>query len=254
MSYFWSEMTESNSGDLNIAKFNHVVVLTGAGISVASGLKAFRGPGGIWEEVDVDRYGTKEALVREPLGMWQLWGALRPLANSAKPNAAHTALAEFEATFTERRSFTLITQNIDGLHSRAGSKNIIEIHGNVHVSKCSNETCSLSAFEDAAHYTEEVPTCSKCGSSLRPDIVLFNEMLPEDALQRTQNALSKVDLFMAIGTSGSVYPAANFVAIAKQQGAKTVLVNLETMVPQNPYFDVELLGPAEELLPQLFSQ
>jgi len=239
--------------EINIEDYKHVVVLTGAGISVASGLKAFRGPGGIWEEVDVDRYGTKEALEREPLGMWQLWGALRPLANQAEPNTAHTALAEFEAGFSDDRSFTLVTQNIDGLHGRAGSKNIIEIHGNVHVSKCSDVTCNLPAFEDPQHYTEEVPVCSNCGKSLRPDIVLFNEMLPEAALRRTQNALSKVDLFLAVGTSGSVYPAANFVAVAKQQGAKTVLVNLETMMPPNPYFDIELLGPAEALLPKLFS-
>ncbi len=242
------------SSEIDIKAFNHIVVLTGAGISVASGLQAFRGPGGIWEEVDVDRYGTKEALEREPLGMWQLWGALRPLANQAKPNDAHYALAEFENSLDADKSFTLITQNIDGLHGRASSKNIIEIHGNVHVTKCSNASCGLPAFEDVEHYTEELPLCPKCNATLRPDIVLFNEMLPEDALIRTQAALSKVDLFIAIGTSGSVYPAANFVTIAKQQGAKTVLVNLESMLPTNPYFDLELLGPAEVVLPKLLLQ
>ena len=250
-------MTDTKNNEIDVAKFDHIVVLTGAGISVASGLKAFRGPGGIWEEVDVDRYGTKEALENEPLGMWKLWGGLRPLSNEAKPNAAHDALAEFEARVEDsaqgKRTFTLITQNIDGLHGRAGSKNNIEIHGNVHITKCSNDACQLPAFEDAEHYTEELPLCPDCKSVLRPDIVLFNEMLPESALKRTQDALAKVDLFIAVGTSGSVYPAANFVAIAKQQGAKTVLVNLETMVPTNPYFDVELLGPAEVILPELFN-
>lgn len=246
-------MTKNMFGDLDVHSYNHIVVLTGAGISVASGLKAFRGPGGIWEEVDVDKYGTKEALENEPLGMWKLWGALRPLSNQALPNAAHTSLAQFEKTVRDDRTFTLITQNIDGLHSRAGSKNLIEIHGNVHVSKCSDSSCSFAAFEDPEHYVETLPLCPICNSVLRPDIVLFNEMLPQDALERTQHALSQVDLFIAIGTSGSVYPAANFVAVAKQQGAKTVLVNLETMIPENPYFDVELLGPAEEILPQLFS-
>ncbi len=246
-------MTQKVFNDLDVRSYNHIVVLTGAGISVASGLKAFRGPGGIWEEVDVDRYGTKEALKNEPLGMWKLWGALRPLSNQAEPNPAHISLAQFEATVKDDRSFTLITQNIDGLHSRAGSKNLIEIHGNIHISKCSNETCDFKAFEDPEHYVETVPLCPICKKVLRPDIVLFNEMLPEVALERTQHALSRGDLFIAIGTSGSVYPAANFVAIAKQRGAKTVLVNLESMVPANPYFDVELLGPAEEILPQLLS-
>ena len=246
-------MTQKMLNDLDVHSYKHIVVLTGAGISVASGLQAFRGPGGIWEEVDVDRYGTKEALENEPLGMWKLWGALRPLSNQAQPNAAHTALAQFEETVIRERSFTLITQNIDGLHGRAGSKNLIEIHGNVHISKCSSQTCDFPAFEDPEHYVENLPLCPRCKAVLRPDIVLFNEMLPEDALARTQHALTQVDLFIAIGTSGSVYPAANFVAIAKQQGAKTVVVNLETMVPENPYFDVELLGHAEEILPQLFS-
>jgi len=241
-----------NDSKLDINKYQNIVVLTGAGISVASGLQAFRGPGGIWEEVDVDRYGTKEALENEPLGMWKLWGALRPLSAKAKPNAAHTALADFEATIKGDRSFTLITQNIDGLHSRAGTRNLIEIHGNVHITKCSNERCDFAPFEDSEHYTEELPLCPNCNKTLRPDIVLFNEMLPEVSLERTQFALSKVDLFIAIGTSGSVYPAANFVAVAKQKGAKTVLVNLESMMPQNPYFDVELLGPAEVLLPEVF--
>ncbi|MEZ4629424.1 MAG: Sir2 family NAD-dependent protein deacetylase [Deinococcales bacterium] len=240
---------------LALDSYQHIVVLTGAGISVASGLKAFRGPGGIWNDAQIERYGTKEAVELEPEGMWRLWGSLRPMITEAKPNAAHLALANLELALKAQQSFTLITQNIDGLHQKAGSQGVLEIHGNVTYSRCSNPRCELKPFIDQEAHLDRAPLCPQCTSVLRPDIVLFNEFLPEKTLRAAKYALNRASLFIAIGTSGTVAPASSFVVSARYAGARTMLINLESIgqaIGENHYFQEEILGRAEEVLPQLF--
>jgi NAD-dependent deacetylase len=229
--------------------WRHVVILTGAGISVASGLPTYRGPGGLWTRPGVE-VPDAELFARDPSRLWSLFGPMRGDIRAAAPNAAHLALAAWETQRPKGDSFTLLTQNVDGLHSRAGSRNVVELHGSLLRTRCSSEDCTLSAFEDLAGH-EHAPACGRCGQPLRPDVTLFGEPLPVDAEWAAKRALRECDLFFAIGTSGTVAPAANFVRGAKYAGAWTLLVNLTPMQPRHPDFDVEVLGPAERLLPLL---
>jgi NAD-dependent deacetylase len=233
--------------------YSRIVVLTGAGVSVGSGLRTYRGADGVWNQGDNIRYSQASIVATDPAGLWRHFGAIRAAANAATPNAAHRALAEFARRLPAERRFTLITQNIDGLHQRAGSPDVIELHGSVHRTRCSNPGCALAPFEDRETYESRVPTCAACGAVLRPDIVLFGEYVPRDAMQRIQDALADCDLFVAIGTSGAVEPAASFVRAAALAGARTLLVNLEPMDFPNPAFQEQRLGPAEALVPALFA-
>jgi NAD-dependent deacetylase len=235
---------------LHQGAWRHVVVLTGAGISVASGLPTYRGPGGLWTRPENAEVPDAALFARDPSRLWSLFSPLRGLVRAASPNAAHLALAEWEARRAGAGSFTLVTQNVDGLHSRAGSRNVVELHGSLLRTRCGNPDCALSPFEDTAEPTQ-APACERCGQPLRPDITLFDEPLPVDAEWAAKKALRDCDLFLAIGTSGSVAPASNFVRGAKYAGAWTLLVNLTPMQPRHPDFDVEVLGRAEHLLPML---
>jgi NAD-dependent deacetylase len=233
----------------DFSQYKNIVVLTGAGISVASGLRAFRGPDGLWEEHQVAEYGHIETLQQQPLRTWQLFGAMRAPVAAAQPNPAHQALAQFEARLKPEQQFLLITQNVDGLHQKAGSKNVAELHGNIGATCCSNASCTLEPFADPEPHQHTLPHCPLCGSVLRPNIVLFGEALPAHESWLAKRALRDCDLFVAIGTSGTVSPAANFVRSAEYVGARTIYINLEPMVPRNPAFKEEYLGRAEEILP-----
>ncbi|MBZ8142116.1 Sir2 family transcriptional regulator [Rubrivivax gelatinosus] len=235
----------------DFTRYRRIVVLTGAGISAASGLRTFRGPGGIWDDAEVAECAHVATLQARPQRTWALFGAMREPVAAARPNAGHRALAQFEARLRPDQEFLLITQNIDGLHQQAGSRRVVELHGNLRTTRCSEDGCTLEAFADDASYAAGLPRCRLCGGVLRPDIVLFGEMLPTQALWQVQRALQDCDLFVAIGTSGTVVPAAEFVRAARYAGARTVYVNLEALDPPNPAFDEVLLGPAEELLPRL---
>jgi NAD-dependent deacetylase len=238
---------------IDLAKYRNIVVLTGAGISAGSGLQTYRGPDGVWEKHNVEEYGHADTLRTNPQKTWELFGGMRIPINIAKPNPAHYALAKIEANLSSNQNFLLITQNVDGLHQKAGSKNVIEIHGNLNMTKCTNESCELEPFADTEPQTDSLPKCPKCNSLLRPDIVLFGEPLPTLASWQITRWLRSVDLFLAIGTSGTVYPASNYVSSAKYVGARTVLINLEKMNPPNPAFEDEYIGKAEEVLPKLFN-
>lgn len=239
------------SSSTDFSRYESIVVLTGAGISVASGLAPYRGPGGIWNDHDVERYGHVDCLYSAPEKVWELFGRLRPTVRGATPNAAHTALARFEAALGPHQRFTLITQNIDGLHFKAGSRNVLELHGNLLYTRCTKMNCSYARHEDHATHARQTPLCPVCLSPLRPDIVLFGEMLPPQLIQRAQAALQECDLFLAVGTSGTVAPAADFVRLAARRGAHTVLLNLEPIEGPQAYFQEEILGRAERLLPAL---
>ena len=179
---------------------------------------------------------------------------MRRQLETAQPNAAHLKLAEFEAQLSPNQQFAFITQNIDGLHQQAGSRNVNEIHGSVRRTRCSNPACSLQPYLDSDPHDEVLPLCQCCGSVLRPDTVLFGEQLPVHAEWLAKRALRDCDLFIAIGTSGTVSPASDFVRSADYAGARTILLNLEPMEPKNPYFKEEYLGYAEEIVPLLFSR
>lgn len=237
---------------LDIDRYKNIVVLTGAGISVASGLRPFRGPDGIWEESDVAQLANASAIETHPAAVWGLFGPLRETAKLAVPNPAHQALVQLENSLRSNQTLTLITQNIDRLHQRAGSRNVVELHGSIFRTRCHNHQCSLEPYEDDLTHTDTVPQCPLCSSTLRPDIVLFGEPIPLNEEWRVKRALRECDLFVAIGTSGTVSPASNYVRSAQYSGAFTIYVNREKMNPPNPYFAQEVIGKAEEVLPQLF--
>lgn len=238
---------------LELTKYKQIVILTGAGISVASGLRPFRGPGGLWTELAPEDIPNATNLRKNPETIWQIVCELRKISSGLKPNAAHLAIAYLQANASKDHKVTLITQNMDGLHQKAGSKDVIELHGSAFRTKCSNENCDLAAYEDNEIYElNHLPSCSKCGSFLRPDLVLFDEPIPGKEEWLSKRALRDCDLFIAIGTSGTVFPASNFVRSAKYVGAKTVLINLEQLNSSETAFDQEILGKAEEILPILF--
>lgn len=247
-----SAQPKSSVQPIRVGNYKRIVVLTGAGISAASGLRTYRGPDGLWEEKDTARMSQKEILETEPEAVWNFFGYFREKILQAKPNAAHIALAECEKQLPSTTSLTILTQNIDGLHQRAGSTTVAELHGSLLRSRCSNRKCSLKAYEDTECHLDRMPICKKCNSMIRPDIVLFGEELSLDAEHLAKKSLRDCDLFFAIGTSGIVQPACSFVEWAKYAGAHTVLVNLEPMEIRNRAFDQEILGRAEEVLPLLF--
>ena len=239
---------------LKLERYRKVVVLTGAGISAASGLPTFRGPEGLWTRDDgPGRAGLNaQSLADDPAKVWSFFAGLRATALTATPNAAHLALAKAERSVSADTSLTIITQNVDGLHQRAGSKGVLELHGSLFQTRCASATCKSEPFEDTST-DPHLPSCPVCHAALRPDIVLFDEPLPARPEWLAKGALRDCDLFVAVGTSGTVSPASNFVRAAEFARARTVLVNLEPMSPRNPAYDEEILGRAEDLLPILFA-
>ena len=228
---------------------NHIVILTGAGVSAGSGLPTYRGPGGLWESADIARIVEARFLPGSLPALWELYSERRRVALAAAPNPAHLAIASLQAARPD--AVTLLTQNVDGLHQRAGSPQVTELHGSAFRTRCTNLNCNLSPFGDTRSYAA-VPICPQCGSALRPDVVLFGETLPEAALRQSQTTLNRCDLFYAAGTSGMVWPAAAFVQIAALAGASTVLVNLDAEEGAEQ-FDKVYLGRAEDTLPELLS-
>ena len=242
---------------LNVEKYRHIVLLTGAGVSAASGVPTFRGANGLWNDDEAVWVSDAANLPHSLPRLWKFYGPLREKMAQVQPNDAHFAIARLQREATQRgQTVTLITQNVDELHQRAGSLDTIELHGSVMKSRCA-KNCAPS-FEDADAHREsfekgEAPRC-ECGAALRPDFVLFHEMLPPIALDQSYEAMQNCDLFLAVGTSGTVAPASLFVQSAKLLGAETVSVNLAANSPRNPHFTREVVGRAEETLPILFGQ
>lgn len=236
---------------VDFSHYNHVFILTGAGISAASGLPTFRGPDGLLQK-DAMWASDASNLPDSLPALWQLYGGLRGRALQARPNAAHQAIAALQKRWHSTCAIMIATQNVDGLHQRAGSLDVAELHGSVHRSRCTNPECTLPSFVDSSVPGNQPPACPRCAAPLRPDIVLFKEPLLLETLRRVEQALFNCDLFIAVGTSGAVAPASEFVRVADYVGARTILVNLIPMMPRNPYFAEEYLGPAEEILPVLF--
>jgi len=225
--------------------FNSIVVLTGAGISAESGIKTFRAADGLWENHRVEDVASPEGFMRDPGLVQRFYNERRQqlLSQEIQPNAAHEALGRLEAECGA--DFLLVTQNIDDLHERGGSRHLIHMHGELLKMRCVR---SSEVFEILENITADTlcPCCSQSGS-LRPDIVWFGEMPMQ--MEVIMSALNICDLFLSIGTSGNVYPAAGFVMMARDAGAHTVELNLEPSA-QGSVFDEQHYGPATEVLHQ----
>ena len=225
-----------------------VVALTGSGISAESGVPTFReAQTGLWERYDPQELATPEAFARDPHLVWEWYEWRRNLVAKAEPNPGHRALAELERQIP---GFTLVTQNVDGLHERAGSRSVIELHGNILRSKCSLED---EVVQPEEHDDSIPPRCARCGAFLRPDVVWFGEMLPTGALEAASEAARECDLFLSIGTSSLVYPAAAFPYEALENGAVLAEIN-PSETPLTPHADYSLRGPAGEVLPKLLRE
>jgi len=199
-----------------------IVALTGAGISAESGIPTFRGKDGLWNKFRPEELATPEAFFRNPKLVWEWYDWRRGLIAKAEPNEGHRILAKMEKEFPH---FYLITQNVDGLHQKAGSEKVIELHGNIWKVKCVN--CKYEAYEYRTPLPEIPPKCEQCGGLLRPGVVWFGESLPMDALQKAYELSKESLICIVIGTSGVVYPAAELPYIAKESGAEVIEVNPE---------------------------
>ena len=223
----------------------HVAVLTGAGISAESGVPTFRdAQTGLWARYRPQDLATREAFQRHPRLVWEWYAWRRALVAQAAPNPGHRALVELEQRVPK---LTLLTQNVDGLHQRAGSRRVIELHGNLARTRCFEEDSVVDAWEETG---EVPPRCPRCGSLLRPDVVWFGEALPPQALQAAREAASTCDLFLAVGTSGIVEPAASLPYAALRSGAVVVEINPEA-TPLTADVPYALHGPAGVVLPAL---
>jgi NAD-dependent deacetylase len=232
---------------ISIASEDRVFVLTGAGISAESGLPTFRASDGLWAGHSIEDVCTPEAWKRTPGLVWEFYSKRRADGAKAEPNPAHIALAELEARLGER--FFLCTQNVDDLHERAGSVRLVHMHGELNKARCERE-CGSPPIEDRNIYRnlDEVGYCA-CGGRLRPHIVFFGEIPLE--MDRIEEEIQKATLMVVVGTSGSVYPAANFVHWARQRGARTVYVGPEAPLNAAAFTHV-VEGNAGEVLPGLF--
>jgi len=230
-----------------ISAADSLFVLTGAGISAESGLPTFRAADGLWAGHRVEDVCTPEALEQNPALVWQFYSERRAQGQKADPNPAHMALADLERQLGDR--FFLCTQNVDDLHERAGSTRLVHMHGELAKSRCEQE-CGHPPIEDRAVYKSlaEVGHCA-CGARLRPHIVFFGEIPLE--MDRIQREISKASLMLVVGTSGSVYPAANFVHWSRQNGARTVYLGPEPPLNASAFTHV-VEGKAGETLPGLF--
>lgn len=223
-----------------------VAVLTGAGISAESGVPTFRdAQNGLWESYRPEDLATPEAFARDPALVWSWYAWRRELVGGVEPNAGHRALAELEQRVP---GFILATQNVDGLHRRAGSRNVLELHGNISRTICSfeHEAVEPDGLEG------EPPLCPSCGAYLRPDVVWFGEALPVEAFERAREEASRSDVFLSVGTSSLVQPAASLPQAALAGGATAVEVNPED-TPLTPHADYALRGAAGEALPALLA-
>jgi NAD-dependent deacetylase len=226
-----------------LAQARSVAVLTGAGISAESGIPTFRDAlTGLWANYDPQQLATPEGFARNPKLVWDWYAERRARIAGVQPNPGHLALAKLEKLFEQ---FTLVTQNIDSLHQRAGSRAVVELHGNIARVKCSREDTVVSAFAE-----DESPPRCPCGAWLRPDVVWFGEMLPADALARAEEAAEHCEVFFSIGTSAQVYPAAELPLRALSAGATVVEINPEpTGLTRHAHF--ALPWAAGQVLPVL---
>lgn len=221
-----------------------VTVLTGAGISAESGVPTFRGAGGVWEKIDPMELASPEGFRRNPRKVWAWYNARRRELLQVRPNPGHYALAELEKRIPK---FGLITQNVDRLHQAAGSRNVVELHGNIWEVRCSR--CGRVEDRTGVELADE-PHCEECGGWLRPNVVWFGEELPTEAWRVAEDWTRRAEVFLAVGTSAEVWPAAGLIYLARDCGAKVVEINPE-QTAASAIAHISLHGPAGQILPQL---
>lgn len=222
-----------------------VAVLTGAGVSAESGVPTFRdAQTGLWARYDPTELATPQAFLRHPRLVWDWYAYRRKIVEAAEPNAGHYALVDLEQHYP---SFTLITQNVDGLHWRAGSRDLLELHGNISRVRCFECAAYAPGWDDEG---ELPPRCARCGGLLRPDVVWFGEGLPEQELRQAYRAAERAQVFLSIGTSAMVQPAASLPLIARRAGAYLIEINMEETA-LSVMADCWLQGKSGDILPEL---
>lgn len=232
-----------------------VAVFTGAGVSAESGIPTFRDAGGLWENYRPEDLVTPQAFDRDPVTVWRWHAWLQELSFNSKPNAAHIAIAEMDRKYPE---FLLITQNIDDLHERGGSRRMVKLHGDIMQTRCLSCEHHVARVQqpigkDAITDRKSIPVCSKCGSPCRPDVVWFGELLPMAPLEAARDFSADCDLFLIVGTSGTVSGGYGFTELAKSAGATIIEVNPdESALSRHVDFAVRL--PATQGLPLIFAQ
>jgi len=222
-----------------------IAVLTGAGISAESGIPTFRGPGGLWKQYKPEDLATPQAFAKDPRLVWEWYDWRRTLIAKSEPNAGHRSLVQLEAA---KPNFTLITQNVDGLHERAGSRRPLKLHGDIWRLQCSQ--CGRDWPDRRASLPKLPPHCG-CGAIARPGVVWFGEPLGE-VWAEAEHAAREAKVVLVIGTSAVVYPAAGLASIAKSAGARIIEINPDE-TPLSAHVDLSLRGPAGDILPQLIS-
>ena len=225
-----------------LASCRRVAVLTGAGVSAESGLSTFRGPGGMWRGRDAMSLATPEAFAADPELVWAFYNERRRLAFAVEPNDGHRALAAMQDGF----ELDLITQNVDGLHARAGSRDVIELHGRLSVTRCTR--CG-DEVDRPGEVLDALPTCDRCGGLLRPGVVWFGEGLPDDAMTQAAVAATGCEAMLVVGTSRVVFPAAEFALLARQAGAHVIEINPDA---EGRAGETLLREPSATALPRLW--
>lgn len=224
-------------------EYQKIVFFTGAGMSAESGVPTYRGSGGIWHQYNWEEYACQQAFDRNPQKVLEFHELRRQAVLKCQPHAGHTIIAALE---NQHRGVGVVTQNIDGMHQRAGSRNVIELHGSLWRLRC-----PIHGVRDDFGEKYERYECEICGNWLRPDIVWFGDMLNDDVIRQASAAIEECDLFISIGTSGVVWPAAGFPKIAKDNGARCIEINPERSEMSSMY-DETIRMAAGEALPQLF--
>ena len=240
-----SEMSDLQTARGWLREAHSVAVLTGAGISAESGIPVFRGPKGLWRKRRPETLATPQAFSRDPKLVWEWYDWRRAHVAEAEPNPGHQALAAFA---DGPGDLTLVTQNVDGLHDRAGSKNILKLHGDIWNVRCLD--CGREEENHSVPLDPLPPKCD-CGGMLRPGVVWFGEPLPVEILDAATRASAQAEVFVVAGTSAVVQPAASLPLVCRQRGGKIIEVNVDE-TPLSPYADAALRGPCGEVLPELF--
>jgi len=239
-------MIELNKTDIERIKCSrHIVFFTGAGMSAESGVATFRGKDGIWNKFRPEELANFDSFMKNPAMVWEWYSYRRDIVRHVIPNAGHLAIAEFQKYFPK---ITVITQNIDNLHKRAGSNNIFELHGNIERNYCIKCKTFYNDIEERV-----VPPKCKCGGFIRPDVVWFGEYLPEDQYKGAEIAASECDYFFVVGTSAIVFPAASLIYIAKKSGAFITEINIEE-TDISSFTNKTIMGKAGKILPEILEK
>lgn len=231
----------------NMKRTARIVVLTGAGVSAESGVPTFRGEDGLWKKFRPEELASFDAFISNPRLVWEWYSYRRRLISEVKPNPGHYALARMEDVV---ENFCLVTQNVDGLHRSAGSRRILELHGNIMRNRCME--CGRKDESADLDVGDRLPRC-RCGGLMRPDVVWFGEMLPQEILNSAFREAEEAEVFLSIGTSAVVQPAASLPLVAKRNGAYVVEINMES-TPITSQVDETILGKSGEILPRLVGE